>query len=87
MVCTVGDPVVVDLVGLGGNSSNPKAVQLTLAPAEYLTKIDATTNTYELSIYFDDAGGVILGANAMAGYNTIFDGAKGRVGFVPAKCR
>lgn len=79
--------VMMDLVGMGGNISNPKAVQLTLSPAQYLTKVDAATNTYEISIYFDDAGGVILGANAMSGYNTIFDNAKGRVGFVQAKCR
>jgi hypothetical protein len=73
------------LVGVGGTSVDTKAVQLTLLPTQYLTKVDQ--NIYESSIYFDDSGGVILGANAMSGYNTIFDAEGGRVGFVPAKCR
>jgi hypothetical protein len=80
-------PVVIDLVGIGGNWTVPRPVHLSLSPAEYLTMVDSASNTYELSIYFDDAGGVILGANAMSGYNTIFDGERNRVGFVPAKCR
>lgn len=77
----------IQLIGPGGNKTSPKAVTLSLQPHQYLTLTDADTHTYELSIYFDDEGGVILGANSMSGYNTIFDAKNNRVGFVSAKCR
>jgi hypothetical protein len=74
-------------VGSGSTSAKPKSVHLKLMPSQFLILVDAATNLYEISIYFDDSGGVVLGANAMSGRNTIFDSENNRVGFVTAKCR
>mmetsp|Transcript_5442 Transcript_5442/g.10441 ORF Transcript_5442/g.10441 Transcript_5442/m.10441 type:complete len:818 (+) Transcript_5442:101-2554(+) len=80
-------PVVIELFGVGGTATDPKPVQFVISPTQYLSKVSGATNTYEMSIFFDDAGGVVLGANAMSERNTIFDDKNQRVGFVAAKCR
>ena len=78
----------MDLVGLRGNESVPNAVKWTIDPENYITLIDEATNKYQLSLIFDDkAGSVVIGANAMSGYNIVFDGDKNRLAFVRAKCR
>lgn len=74
-------PVIVFLLsGIEGSSD----VEVRLYPLEYLEQV--RDQKYEVRLFFTEASGGVLGANAMNGYDVVFYQGEKRVGFAPSDC-
>lgn len=64
---------------------SPQDVLLAIPPDHYMEP-SVLDNTYIPRIYFTESSGGVLGANAMRGYNVLFDMENDRVGFARSDC-
>jgi len=76
------------LDGLTGDldKSSPNDPLFEIKPSNYL-RHNEKKRSYKMRLHLDeDSGFGVLGANAMFGYNILFDGEKQRIGFAKSKC-
>ena len=66
-------------------SIDGKPVEIVMPWTNYVDSVGG--GKYAFRIYLSEGSGVILGANFMNGYNTIFDGDNMRVGFAKSFCK
>jgi hypothetical protein len=83
----VADGSASPVPGLAGmvDADHPYDVLIAMPPTHYF-EYDEESDTYEARFYTDEAGGGVLGANAMMGHDVYFDVEGSAIGWAESDC-
>jgi hypothetical protein len=67
-------------------SAYMEAVEVEVEAAGAAAGSSSASRLYRARVYLDEGAGAVLGANAMQGYDVVFDQAAGRMGWAASAC-